>query len=135
MSSFRLVPRIFLAAALILGLFVLLVFVTLQNNATRDQEVRALESRLIMERDALETKTVALEATRVYVASDAFAQHYRRHVLREAQEGEVAVVVEWLPPAATPVPAVRPTPDPALYSWPWQMWWSALTDIPAPVAP
>lgn len=78
------------------------------------------------------TRQVELKATLDFVLSDEYVAIYAREEGGMLLPGEKRVVPLKIDVTPLPAPQAQPTPDPALYARPWQVWWSLVTDAPLP---
>lgn len=85
------------------------------------QQMRQEESRLVQALASASTRRADLEATRMYIQSDAYVEHWARVEARMAQPGQVAVIPVLL---ATPTPQAPPTPPASPVSSPLEEWWA-----------
>ena len=123
------------AAQVVLLLVVIAaMFIVLDlNRRARDGRlVGAGAEELRAELDKEITRQVELKATLDFVQSDEYIAIYAREEGGMLLPGEKRIVPLTVDATPAPRPQAQPTPDPALYARPWQVWWSLLTDAPLP---
>jgi cell division protein FtsB len=123
------------AAQVVFLLFVIAAgFITLDlNRRERDGRlVGAGADELQVELNEEVTREVQLKATLEFVQSDEYVAIYAREEGGMLLPGEMRIVPLEIEATPGPVPLSQPTPDPALYARPWQVWWSLLSDAPLP---
>jgi len=124
------------SAAQIVVLLVVIaaLFIVLDlNRRARDGRLVGAGAEVLQaELDEETTRQVELKATLEFVQGDEYVAIYAREeggMLLPGEKRIVPLIVEATP---GPPPQSQPTPDPALYARPWQVWWSLLTDAPLP---
>lgn len=122
-------PQFLVLLAVIAGLFIAL---DLNRRAQAGRLVGAGEEELQAEINAESTRQIELQATAIYVQSDAYVEAYARNEGGYLKAGEVRVVPLFVEETPVATPVATPTPDPATQARPWQAWWRLLTDVPLP---
>jgi len=123
------------AAQIVLLLVVIaaLIIVLDLNRRARDGRLVGAGAEVLQAKlDEEVTRQVELKATLEFVQSDEYVAIYAREeggMLLPGEKRIVPLIVEATP---APLQQSQPTPDPALYARPWQVWWSLLTDAPLP---
>jgi hypothetical protein len=103
------------------------------NRRAKDGRLVGADAELLQaELDAEITRQVELEATLEFVLSDEYVAIYAREEGGMLLPGEKRIVPLRSEVTPEPMQQSMPTPDPALYARPWQVWWSLLTDAPLP---
>lgn len=108
------------------------VIVGISRNSVRLQQVQISEATVQTELDLALTEQVHLQETLAYVDSLPHVEEYNRDEANKILPGEKVVQVVTIPATPQPAEAPPPTPDPANFAQPWQMWWHLLFDSPAP---
>jgi cell division protein FtsB len=110
----------------------LFIVLDLNRRARDGRLVGAGAEELQAEFDEEVTRQVELKATLEFVRSDDYVAIYAREEGGMLLPGEKRIVPLRMEATPEPLLAAQPTPDPALYARPWQVWWSLLTDAPLP---
>ena len=134
-SKFVLRRSLHSAAQLVLLLVVIAaMFIVLDlNRRARDGRLVGEGAEVLSaELDKETTRQVELRATLDFVLSDEYVAIYAREEGGMLLPGEKRIVPLTVEGAPGPAFQAQPTPDPALYARPWQVWWSLLTDAPLP---
>jgi hypothetical protein len=119
---------------------VLLLVVIAAMFIVLDLNRRAKDGRLVgagaevlrTELDEETTRQVELQATLEFVQSEEYVAIYAREEGGMLLPGEKRIVPLKIEVTPEPLQQAQPTPDPALFARPWQVWWSLLTDSPLP---
>lgn len=122
---------------------VVLLFVLAALFVVLDLNRRAKAGRLVgVGKESLQeelseesTRQVELQATLSYVQSEEYVSIYAREEGGYLLPGEKRIVPLINDAAPVATSAAVSTPDPALFSRPWQAWWQLLTDQPLPGNP
>jgi len=127
--SLHTAARLALLLVVIAAMFIVL---DLNRRGKDGRLVGAGAEVLRAELDEETTRQVELKATLDFVLRDEYVAIYAREEGGMLLPGEKRVVP--LRADVTPLPQSQalPTPDPALYARPWQVWWSLVTDAPLP---
>lgn len=122
-------PQIIVLVIILVGLMIAL---DLNRRARSGGDASLDETALQAEIGTEATRQVELEATLVYVQSDAYVASYARNEGGMLQPGEQRAVPLLVTAVPEPTPLPPEPPDPAYNARPWQAWWQLLTDIPQP---